>query len=292
MSEPDQATAAATDRAKQFKDATDKVRERSDAAAKALAALGTAGLTAVGISKFSDVFPLPDGELPVVVIVLLGFLLMVGVLVGLTYLLLNANRPFVPATDIQGASAAELEEIEKIYDRVAKQYGAPSLRAYEARGQRLQRIADRKADATEAAPLLAKAARIRAETESAQARVALLVSRMRMNGALKGRGAKLCAIVFPVGLLMFGIGSDHLDSKRSAEVAAYKACADAATAGVKNLPPICNGVVAKAPEPTAAAKRRDALQAAYTACVDTAVEQAEPLRMCDGIKARLEAAAK
>ncbi len=47
-------------RAKCWSDATERIRARTDASAKALAALGTTGITAAGLSKFSDIFPLPS----------------------------------------------------------------------------------------------------------------------------------------------------------------------------------------------------------------------------------------
>jgi hypothetical protein len=294
MSDADEAASAFTDRAKQYKEATDKVRERSDAAAKALVGLGTAGLTAVGISKFSDVYPLPDGELGTALLVGAAFLLMAGVLVTLTFLLLTANRPLVTEVDADkmSASADEKKAIKKIYDEVAKRNGAEAMRVYDARGQRFQRIADRKTTPEEATPILAKAARIRSETDAAMARAALIVSRRRMTDALKGWQAGVCALVFVVALLTFGIGADRLESKRTDEVAAYKACAEAETAGVIKLPSICNDVTMKKPDPPAEEKNRDEALAAYATCVETVIKRSLPLITCDGFKADLEAAAK
>jgi hypothetical protein len=294
MSDTDQATAAATERATQFKEAMDTVRERSDAAAKTLVGLGTAGLTAVGISKFSDVYPLPDGELLTVILVIVAFLLMAGVLVTITFLLLKANRPLVPEADADTMADTddhEKDAIKAIYDEVARQNGAPAMRVYDARGRRYQRIADRKAQPADAAPIQAKAARIRAEAEAAMARAALLISRRRMNNALRSGGAIACAIVFTVALLTFGIGADRLDSKRTAELAAYKACADAETAGVTKLPSICNDATKKPPPNPVAARRADILRA-YTSCVTTQVNEALPRATCARLKAQLDAAAK
>lgn len=294
MSEPDQATAALTERAKQFKEATDKVRERSDAAAKALAALGTTGLTAVGISKFADVFPTPDGEALSIVLVIGGFVLMAIVTVAFTLRLVKANRPLVTSSDAgsMDVDPAEQAEVEKLYDTLAKRNRVASLRSYEARGARLQRIADRMADRTAATAVEAKAARVRAESDAVQARAALVVSRLRMNKALRGGASLFLAILFLVGLLAFGLAADHLESKRTSELAAYKACAEAATAGVMKLPSICKGVTAKKTDPAPEEKRRDALLTAYTSCLDAAVKQSSPIAACDGLRTELEAAAK
>jgi hypothetical protein len=294
MSEADPATAAATGRATQYKEATDKLRERSDAAAKSLVGLGTAGLTAVGISKFSDVFPVPPGETASVVVVIVAFVVMAAVLVSVTLLLLEANGPVIAEVDADDMSddVGERIAIRRIYDAVARQNGVPALRVYAARGERLQRIADRKATATDATPIQAKATRIRAETEAAMARAVLLVSRQRTTAALTDWRAGVCAVLFTIALLAFGIGADRLDSKRSGEITAYKACAEADAAHAMKLPRICDGVVPAPATADPAAQKRDALLELYTSCIGTATKQKSPLTICDQIKTQLDAAAK
>src|SRR5947208_3296494 len=46
-----------------YRDAILKLRARADASAKAIGVLGTSVITAIGISKFADVFPFPGGGL-------------------------------------------------------------------------------------------------------------------------------------------------------------------------------------------------------------------------------------
>jgi hypothetical protein len=299
----DLATSAAIDRAKRFRDASDKIRERSDATAKGLAALGTAGLTAVGITKFSDVFPLPPGELDVAYLVVLSFVVMTAVLAAFTFRLWNANKPLVARADLDAMLARgeiddnEKNEMDRIYDEIAARNQSGTLRMLEDRGERFQRIADRTADANLSKQLKAKAERIRAETEVAFARAQLVVVRRRMNRALKGPSAVFLSLAFVVALVGFGLGADHIDSERTARLATYKACAEAVTAKVASakLPEICSDAVESAspaqstPEQMAVAAVA-ALTDAYSKCIDTAIDQKRPLEMCDGIRRQLTAA--
>ena len=47
------------EQATRFAEAADKIRARSETAAKGLAAVGTTAVGAVGFAKFADVFPIP-----------------------------------------------------------------------------------------------------------------------------------------------------------------------------------------------------------------------------------------
>jgi hypothetical protein len=302
MATTDTAVEAASERAKRHRDASDKIRERSDTAAKALAALGTAGFTAVGIKEFSDMFPMPPGEWWVGIGVGVGFLLMIGVLAAFTFRLWDANRPLVPRTDLDGMEERkeidddEKKEMHRAHQETANRHSAASLAEYEARGEGFERLADRETDPARASDLRARADRIRAETDVALARGQLVVVRRRMNRALKGPWAIGYAVAFVVGLLGFGIGADHIESKRSDEVAAYKACAEAVTAKVdeSRLPEICDGKYGSAPatDEEARAAAVAGLGAQYTSCIDSAVEHERPLDMCDGIRTELVAAAE
>src|SRR5262245_26082331 len=101
MSATDPATDAAVEQAKRFRDASDKIRERSDATAKGLAALATTGLTAVGLTKFSDVFPTPPGQTLWAIGVLVSFVALAVPLFAFTLWLWDANRPLVPRSDLE-----------------------------------------------------------------------------------------------------------------------------------------------------------------------------------------------
>ena len=235
MSEADLATTAAQEEAKRFQEASDKVRERSDAAAKGLAALGTAGLTAIGIAKFSDIYPFPPGQGGWLVAVFAGFLAMAFVLTAFTFRLWNANRPLVMSVDGKmDLGSDEAPKVQEIYDATAARHGVKTLRAYAARGERLERIADRTPEATRATAIRTMAERVRANVELAKTRGQLVVIRGRMNRALTGFWAIAYAVIFVLGLFAFGIGVDRLDSERSARAAAYKACTELVAAHVSD----------------------------------------------------------
>jgi hypothetical protein len=305
MATTDPAVEAANERAKRYRDASEKIRERSDTAAKALAALGTAGLTAVGIKEFSDLFPMPPGEWWVGLLVGFGFVVMIGVLAAFTFFLWDANRPLVPRTDLKGMrkrheiDRLEKKEMVRAHQEMADRHGAATLAEFEARGEGFERLAERETDPARAADLRARANRVRADTDVALAQGQLIVVRRRMNRALKGPRAVFLASAFVVGLLLFGIGADHIESKRSDEVAAYKACAEAVTAKVDEaqLPEICEGKYGPEADTPATDEQTQAaavagLGAQYTSCIDSAVEHERTFDMCDGIKTQLVAAAE
>jgi hypothetical protein len=298
MSATDAATDAAVEQAKRFRDASDKIRERSDATAKGLAALATTGLTAVGLTKFSDVFPTPPGQAPWVIVVLVSFVALAVPLFAFTLWLWDANRPLVPRSDLeQMATRGDIDDDEKtemkrVYVETALRNNAVDLRAFEARGERFQRLADRSVDAAQVTRLSERARRIRAEVDVALTRAQLVVVRRRMNRALKGAPALLSAAVFVAALIGFGIATDHIDSERTERITVYRSCADAVEANVdaNTLPDICDGAVATPDPPTEQQKHAAAVTAFATlfkTCVDTAAEQNDDLAMCDQIKARL-----
>src|ERR671915_1349990 len=99
MSETDAATAEAAAQAQSYRDSLESRRTRTDPAAKALAALGTAGLTAVGIEKVTDIFPYPDGGGLFVGLALAGFLGMVAVIVVFTVRLYRASEALNTSSD-------------------------------------------------------------------------------------------------------------------------------------------------------------------------------------------------
>src|SRR3954447_23859947 len=61
-------------RSKHFAELTEGTRKRADLTAKALGALGTTAVSAIGIAKFADIFPLPPWR-PWVVVACIGLLL-------------------------------------------------------------------------------------------------------------------------------------------------------------------------------------------------------------------------
>lgn len=299
MSDTDAATTEAAARAQSYRDSLESLRTRTDTAAKALVALGTAGLTAVGIEKVTDVFPYPDDGAPFVALALLGFLWMVAVIVVFTVRLYRASKALKTSSDPNRmvTDPEEREQVREIYRLMARSNRVPSLLAYERRAQQMQTQADAITDDARRNALYAQSARIRAEVRATQASAAHTVISGRLQGALSDRKTKLLGVSFVAALLAFGLAVDWLDSERTAEAVALKGCADATRANVPadSLPEFCAAAVPKAPEPKTpdqqAADRLASLAVLYGTCVDTAVQEKQPLTTCDSIKAQLRAAA-
>jgi hypothetical protein len=242
-----------TERGKRWNRASEDTRSRAEISAKALGGLGTAALSAVGIAKFGDLFPLPAGDMgfPIwaaVVAVPIAFFVMAYVIVHFSLRLGRATEPiFMRANpaEIEGLNKEEKERVEAVYALVAGLHGYESLQEYE------QAAITREIEARETSPAerdvpLKEAETIRADVDEAQQRALLNVTRMRTKDSVKGTVSKLLYVTFAVALVVFAIGADYLDSERSARVAAAKACADAADAirrgaprSVRLLPPIC-----------------------------------------------------
>jgi hypothetical protein len=281
----DPGVASASGRAKRYSDAADALRDRTDLAGKALAALATAGLTAIGISKVTDIYPTPSGERPTVVVLLSGFALMVVAIVAFTVRMWKVSRPLVPVSDLSQIASPvipeeddrggrvrqwiraqirrrypewrkpkpeinerEKLEMERVYKLVLRQAPftemAEDLAAYE----RLALIAELSVvnEPSEAAAsrLRYRAARIRAEVDQAQQRAKLVVIRERSVEALTNGRAALWAVLFVVGLVLFGGAADRLDSKRTTDAQVLKACKAVWIQNVdpKELPEYCDPV--------------------------------------------------
>src|SRR5262245_23361457 len=131
-----------------FRDAAEKIRSRADTAAKTLGGLGTTVLTAIGIVKFGDIFPLPPLDKQVwaaIVVVITSFLTLAGVVAFFTRRLWKLNEPLVQRTDpeLMELNDEELELVRGIYKIETDLNGVESLGALEARALRLLRIAER-----------------------------------------------------------------------------------------------------------------------------------------------------
>jgi hypothetical protein len=136
-------------------------------AAKSLGALGTLGLGAISLNKFSDIFPLPQSpsiwQLLAVVLVTAALLAMAAAVALMTARLWRVSAPIFMSPQLEsvqddladpdpanwkktrrvlkgkGKSAAEKERerVAKIYGDTAALYDAESLEGYAARGLRL-----------------------------------------------------------------------------------------------------------------------------------------------------------
>jgi Na+-transporting methylmalonyl-CoA/oxaloacetate decarboxylase gamma subunit len=251
----DPGTAWTIAQAKRFSDAADTLRGRTDLAAKGLGGLGTAAVSAIGIAKVSDIFPLPPGETVSVVFLGVGFGLMVLAILALTSRFWSANRPLLPTsspTTMEGVKEIDPAE-EKIMDAVYTEAVAhaafstgpgESLEDYEERADKLERESQTRWGQVGLDAKRRQVARMRAEIDKAQQRAKLVVVRRRLNQTLNSLMAALWAFLFVIGLVGFGVSADHLESQRSDLIATDKSCAEAVKAKVppKALPRICDKV--------------------------------------------------
>ena len=223
----------AVDQSKRFNEAADKIRQRAETSAKALAALGTTAITAVGVAKFADVFP-AEGQGIWVVALLSGFAAMVIAVLLFSSRLWNVNQALFTTsnvatmTDLDGGKSDKSEErdaVRGVYEDMARLNAAPSLQAYEARALRFERIAERSVDEVKSKRLLDRAALIRAEVRATQWRAAALVIRKRAWKAATGPAVAAISALFVIGLMSVGISADALESARG-QTDRAKACAE------------------------------------------------------------------
>lgn len=287
------ATADADARARVWVDLSTLVRKRADLFAKSLGGLGTAALTAVGIAKFADVFPLPPiGDIPALLWVALiatigGFVAMGVALVWFSSLLWSVSEPVIlpldpehPGPD-ERLSPEELTLVQAAYGaQLAAHKDFKSLVEYANHASKLERRAAKientpqpvdEARQRKAASLRGRAAGIRAEIGEAQARALLNVVRSRAAGAVRGHTSKWLVASFLVGLVAFGVGSDYLAAQHTDDLAAVDRCAAAirsaaevAPATVRLLPPLCDASPA---DVARAAPKEDTADAALSGTI-------------------------
>ena len=242
-----------------FREAATRIRERADTSAKALGALGTTVLTAVGIIKFGDISPHPPLDEPwvreAIALVIGSFLTMAFVIGFFTRRLYKLNEPLVQKTDptLMSLDKDELKLIEEVYKQDTDLNQVRSLAALEARAHRLLRIAERlptpapAEDGKPAVPdeprrLQEEAAAIIIAVRYSLTRGALVVTRRRAANAILDGWAKLAASAFVLAVIVFAVASDFLESERSSAIKVATECAAAAketSIDRSKLPAIC-----------------------------------------------------
>jgi hypothetical protein len=274
------AVAGAQAQAAGFQAGIEAVRARTDVAAKAVASLGTAGISAIGVAKFADVFPY-HGPGWALAAVIAGFFAMGVAVAVLTARLWRTQQPIVVGSDIARmvdtrevrdfsvldklrnwlgrkigrptqAIRSERELVEDVYDDMTVLNDVDSLRAYEARGRRLGRVA-RRVEPDAGKKLLAEADQIRAEVMAVQIRAAHAVIRRRAGKAVRGLWTIVAFLVFLLGLAGVALGADSLEAKRTEQdIGFFKSCAEAHTTGVVEaaLPDDCPDVEVPPEAPT------------------------------------------
>jgi hypothetical protein len=267
--------------------AAEALRSRTDLAAKSLGAIGSAGLTAVGLAKIGDLFPIPDdpGPRTAAVGAVIAFVLMGAAIAALTVALWRVNRPFFIGTDLstsEDLSDAEVALIQPQWDDFTRLNGMSPAR-YERKANRHEKRAAKldtawtdhyaprlkaaidasladQADRTRfpssvpPSPIAQReqqrAESMRAEIHLLTARAGLRILRKRLSDVMSGRSSQIYAAIFLIGLIGFALDTDYVVSARKDRVEIAKSCADAAEAGATSLPSICKGNdVAKADQP-------------------------------------------
>jgi hypothetical protein len=290
------ATDAASDALKRFSTTAETLRARTDLAGKTLAAGGSALVTAVGIAKFSDIWPFPGGpgSWVAVIVVVVGFLTM-----GFSVLLFakrfwDLNQPIVFRSELSLmphlSTSERTDLVEPLYGEVAALNGARSLAAFEARAHRMERVA-RWLPSPEAAIARAEAVLIQTEVLAIVTQAKVRVLRQRINAAVTDSGARNLAIAFAIGVIAFGWGADFLASERTDKVAVAKACADARAVDEiveDTLPDICGEPPdATSPAPATVSDRLAAANASLATALAECRKAARVDSSCEPIEAAM-----
>lgn len=262
--EPLLASKRAADRAERNRAATEKIRSRTDLTAKALAAVGTAAVSAIGYNKLADVYPYGGPDWAVAIIVVGAELMIIAVL-HLLRRFSDAGEVIVTWVDLQKTiednklDAEEVKIVRGVYEEMAKLNDVDSLAAYQARAHRYERMADSCECSSRADELRAQADLIANEISSVHTRVAALILKKRAREATSGGKTLKLILLFVIGWYLMAYAADRIESDRNGEVEVAKACADAREAGAKELPAICDKQVPEAQEPVTAAETIDGL---------------------------------
>ena len=259
-----------------FTDAIETIRSHAAAGAKTLGAVGGLAVGAVGVAKFSDVFPVPAGGGLAAVGVVVGVVAMGIAVLWLTIATWRVGDPVFTANDPAKIEDDDARAIaEKIYRDVA---GKPSLEDWQQNVDHLEEQA-RNVPPAERQPLLDQAYAARLEIRATQARVGALVVRERAKNARRLVVLVPTLLLFVAGLSASGLLADKLDAMRTAtdtRTATVRACAETAAALTENhvdlaeLPDGCARPVLAPATETALANRSEVLgdlTAAYQSCV-------------------------
>lgn len=235
------ATTRARAQSERFRDVAQKLTDRTDTAAKSIASLGTAAVSALGIARIADLFPNPYGDSfwclliePAPLAMFIGFGVMIATVLILAQGFWTLQKPLVVTADLdatvrdEGLDDKERAELQKVYGPMAANNNMPSLRKYERKGWRKETKARELevTDPNKAQRLRAEGDEIAAEVEATLARARLNILRLRSNRALRGRRATASLVALLLGVLVFSIGADAVESDRTGELDLAKQCAD------------------------------------------------------------------
>ena len=257
-------TGRANTHSERFRDAMTQTRTRTDLTAKAIAAIGTGAITAIGYAKLADLFPYGGPTIAVVGLFagVLAMILAVGLLVRRFF---RASQVVITHPDWRKAVESneldreETRVLKDAYEDAARAGDVDSLIELEERGRKFEEDARKleagtpsDADVKRAKVGHKQAEQIFAELQAAQDRGAAFIVRRRSTYALFGLRTLLPLALFVLGWYWTALGSDALESHRKDKIDVAVSCADAREKAkiVKGeLPSIC-GTEEKAKDTT------------------------------------------
>jgi hypothetical protein len=211
-----------------------------------------------------------------------------GAVIAIAMRLWKLQQPILLRSDPtlnDDLSEEEKKLIRPLYEEAASLNDVRSLLAYESRAHRLERAA-RWLPQSDASQVAKEADLIQAEILATFARARLRVLRSRVTDTLTSGAAIWLYILFGVGVLLFGLAADWLQSERTDKITVAKACADAravASTVEEELPAICGDAVANTMAPSTPylerAKANSQLASALVDCLAVAEDEHE----CDSI---------
>jgi hypothetical protein len=253
------AAARALAQEKVYGEALEKLRTRSDLTAKAIAGLGSTAIGGLGIATLTDIWPPGEPSLAIAGLVA-GFFAMAAGVILLAQRVWRAQQPVVIGSgrSIAGLSGREQRIADRVSDELAHFRDVESLRAYEARGVRFERVAARlKGTDPELADRVLKASQVvLAEVSEARMRTVYAIVRRRAFNAFQSLGAVALALLIAVGFYTVGISADKLDAERSGQIQFAKDCATALgtpNIDTSDLPTDCREGAPANPQSTASA---------------------------------------
>jgi hypothetical protein len=249
------AIARAVKEEKVYSDALDALRKRSDLAAKAIGGVGTSVIGALGVATLTDIWP-PGEPWWAVTLLIAGFVLMAVGVIGFAMRIWKAQQPFVIGSGDEGSDLDEDERLlaGRISDEVAHFRDVESLHAYQARGERFERVAIRlkPTQAELAARVLERSAVILAEVSEARMKTVYAVVRHRATKAFRSVWSGAFVALVALGFYLVGVAADRLDSERTGKIEFAKNCASAlGTTNIdeSDLPAQCQTGAPANPEP-------------------------------------------
>jgi hypothetical protein len=308
------ATKRAMTQEERFRDSAQKLIDRTDTAAKTIATLGTTGISALGIARISDLFPNPYGDSfwdllsePAPIAMFVGFIAMIVGVIVLARGFWKLQQPLIVGADSQKMETdGEIDEKEKklvdsVYGEMKDANDGTALVEYQKAGWQADEDARaaEEADPKKAARLRAQGDEIASEVLATMARARLNVLRHRSTQALRSRWAVGSLTAILLGVLVFSVGADAVESDRTGELALAKTCAEVrALAKVQEsevdddvcgVPPTSSADEDSPQEVAGAAVT--ALSEAATECRKTAAKSGSGEQDCGPLAQALEAAA-